>query len=351
MIAKCEALLGKTENLEVRYAFDERSENCHMTMFGISGCGKSTELERLEKQVVEQGKRVVELDFSDSSYAKTSLVAKSRIIDVKESGMISLLARRYNVYGQPEGSVDFAKRIADIFSGVFRLTSKQKGILYKAVGQAVEEHDNISFSDIFKCLQVDDASAESIRIKLQYLADIDLYRGDSKSGWHKLFEHEKAIQVLDLSGFPVEERKVIAELLLDDLRNYLTECGPGQNDFILVLDECQNLRLAQNMPTAFFMAQGRKYGCGVWLATQSSSYFKKNELVLLYQSSLILNFLPNSDEQVKISKKMAKNEKECRQILTKLQQLQRGEFIASGRFIKTDGGISDYGHIKVSNEV
>ena len=101
------------------------------------------------------------------------------------------------------------------------------------------------------------------------------------------------------------------------------------------------------MPTSFFLSQGRKYGCGVWLATQSPGCFNRSELALLYQSALILNFRPSMDERLKICKKLAFNEKECHRLLSISETLCKGEYLASGRFVRKDGTLSNYGTIKI----
>ena len=151
-----------------------------------------------------------------------------------------------------------------MLSGALRFKALQQSLLYDAIKQASTGCNQITVSDILDWLSLSDStSAISIRMKLQYFADIKIFEGREANGCQKLFQHPKPIQILSLSGFRSDERKVIAELLLDDLRSYLVEYGPGQNDFILVLDECQNLRLTSGMPTSFFLSQGRKYGCEI----------------------------------------------------------------------------------------
>lgn len=350
VVKNCEVHLGKSANTEIRYAFDSRSENNHMLLLGISGSGKSTQVEYMEADIIKCGKKVIEFDFSDSSFAKNSLAAQSRIVNVRDDSSISPLVKRCNAYGLTEKAVDFSKRITDVISGALNFKPRQQAVLYGTIKEVAEQYDQLSFKDILAWLALNnDSSAESICTKLQYLADINIFGNYKTGGWRELFQHQKPIQILSLSGFPPMERKIIAELLLEDLHNYLVECGPGQNDLILILDECQNLRLTSNMPTAFFLSQGRKYGCGVWLATQSPDYFKRDELVQLYQPALVLNFQPNVDERSKICRKLAKTEKERLKLLSMFEQLERGQFVASGRFLTTRGALSKYAHLLISN--
>ncbi len=350
VVKNCKVSLGMSANTEIRYAFDSRSENNHMLLLGISGSGKSTQLECMESDVINFGKKIIEFDFSDSSFAKASLAKQSRTINIRNDSSISPLIKRCNVYGQLEDTVDFSKRITDLLSGALRFKALQQSLLYDAIKQASTGCNQITFSDILDWLSLSDStSAISIRMKLQYFADIKIFEGREANGWQKLFQHPKPIQILSLSGFRSDERKVIAELLLDDLRSYLVEYGPGQNDFILVLDECQNLRLTSGMPTSFFLSQGRKYGCGVWLATQSPQYFKRDELAQLYQPALILNFQPNAEERSKICRKLAKDEKERKRLLEMFEQLGRGQFVASGRFLKKSGILSNRTHLLIDN--
>ena len=154
MQIRCEALLGNSTGIEVRYAFDSRSENNHMVLLGISGCGKSTQLEHMEAEVILQGKKVIELDFSDSSCSKTSLKAQSHSIDVRSNSIVSPLAKRSNVYGQPEDSIDFSKRVTDLLSGALCFKSRQRSLLYEAVKMAAEGCDHITFLDILEWLSL-----------------------------------------------------------------------------------------------------------------------------------------------------------------------------------------------------
>lgn len=350
MQKKCEICLGNSEAIEVIYPFDSRSENNHALLVGISGCGKSTQLEKMESDAVKNGKKIIELDFSDSSCAKRSLAEQVHIINIRENSDLSPLCKRADAYGKLEEPVDFSKRVTDVLTGTLNFKPRQQAVLYGTIKEVAEQSDQLSFKAILAWLALNnDSSAESICTKLQYLADTNVFGNYKTGGWRELFQHQKPIQILSLSGFPPMERKIIAELLLEDLHNYLVECGPGQNDFVLILDECQNLRLTSNMPTAFFLSQGRKYGCGVWLATQSPDYFKRDELVQLYQPALVLNFQPNADERSKICRKLAKTEKERLKLLSMFEQLERGQFVASGRFLTTRGNLSKYTHLLISN--
>lgn len=343
-----EVLLGYSDNIPIYVAMDDRVDNRSVIILGRSGSGKSTAMYEMEKQLINTNYKIIEIDFSDSSIAKNLLVKESRIIDIKQNCIVSPLVRHYDVYGIEESSADYAKRLSDLFAGIFLFGDKQKTLLYNAIFKIVARKNDITFFDIYSSLEQDDSSSIGIRLKLRYLVDEKVFINGEKSGWTGLFEHNKSLQILTLSGFPAEERKVIAELLLDDLRNHLIESGTGKQNFVLVLDECQNLRLTLNMPTSFFLSQGRKYGCGVWLATQSPEYFQKSELAQLYQSALVLNFQPNVEECRKISRKLTETEKERQKLFAMFKNLKRGQCVASGHFLKKDGTLSDYGHLLVN---
>lgn len=336
---------------ELYYPLDGRSDNRSILFMGRSGCGKSTAISLFEKQLTTYGKKVIEVDFSDSTVVN-DLGDCSRVIDIKNASDFSPLARHYNVYGFPESDVDFAQRIANLITPTSsRSEMKQQSILYRAIKDIASRKDIITFSDICRRLREEKQPPEAVLIKLGYFEDAKVFSTsmDTGSDWMKIFMHPKPIQVLSLSGFPRLYRKIIAELLLSDLENFLVRSGPGKFDFVLVLDECQNLHLSLGMPTAFFLSQGRKYGCGTWLATQSPGYFKREELAQLYQPALTLNFETNDDERSKICRKLETNDNKRGKLFAMFQKIQRGQFIASGHFIKMDGTLSDYGHLIVSN--
>lgn len=186
---------------------------------------------------------------------------------------------------------------------------------------------------------MEEQTAHNLKSKLDYLADKCVFE-DGQSGWKEIFNNAKPIQVLSLSGFSVGERKIVTEMLLEDLKNYMTECGIGNNDFFLVLDECQELSFNKDMPVSFFMSEGRKYGCGVWLATQSPGFFKYDELASILQAGLVINFRPNENERKNIIKKITSSDKEYNRLLDLSQELGCGQFIATGAFIRKDGSLS-----------
>lgn len=330
--------LGYSEGRKVPYMFSNNRGNKHLIAFGMSGYGKSTFLSMLEKQLIPYDVKILEIDYSDSSKNKQMLNADSHIININR--LCSPFSKRHNVYGIEEKNIDYAYRISDVISGALRLTSKQKVILSSATKRAAEQYEQISFKNI--CLELDNMknpSALFLKLKLDYLADKDVFQ-DGNNSWKDIFEHKKPIQVLSLSDFPIRERKIIAEILLEDLKNYVIERGIGNNNFFLILDECQELSFNNDMPTTFFMRQGRKYGCGVWLATQSPSFFKRDELALVKQAGLILNFLPNENERKSIVKTITTNDKEYKKFLEKIQELDCGQFIATGAFVRKDGSLS-----------
>lgn len=341
-------LLGYSNALPIYVAMDERANNRSITILGCSGSGKSTTIYRMERQVANRNHKIIEIDFSDSSIAKNHLVEKSRLIDIKQNSIVSPLIRHNNVYGVAESSFDYAKRLSRLLTGIFRFGVNQENFLYDIIQEIATKNKNITLFDIYNALDISIPCCSVIRLRLKYLVDEKVFVNYETSGWTSLFEHDRPLQILNLSGFPVEERKVIAELLLDDLKSYLIESGVGKQNFILVLDECQNLRLTLNMPTAFFLSQGRKYGCGVWLATQSPEYFQKSELAQLYQSALVLNFQPNIEEAMKICRKLEDNEKERQRLFTMFKALKRGQCVASGQFLKKDGTLSNRGHLLVN---
>lgn len=333
--------LGYSEGRNVPYMFSNNRGNKHLVIFGMSGYGKTTFFSMLEKQLLAYDIKILEIDYSDSSIKKTILSEYSRIINISTSTICSPLSRRSNVYGIIEKNVDYAHRISNIVSGALKLSLNQKDVLYAVVKKISEQYNQISFQNI--CLELDkmkDKSAFSLKLKLNYLADKDVFGNSGNTSWKDIFKHKKPIQVLSLSDFPVEERVIIAEMLLDDLKSYLVECGTGNNDFFLILDECQKLNFNKNMPTTFFMNEGRKYGCGVWLAAPKPKRFKHDELASITQTGLVINFLPDEEDQKSIVKTITTNEKEYKKLLEKIQELDCGQFIATGAFVRKDGSLS-----------
>lgn len=332
--------LGHSGGIDVPYIFSEHGGNKHLAVFGLSGYGKSTLLTILAQQLISCGAKIIDIDYSDSSTEKRTITEYSRKIDISTNAPCSPFMRRYNVYGVSESVPDYAKRLSDIMSGALKLGSKQENTLYSIIRNAAMQDKPISFKTICLALNnIKGQSAYSLKIKMNYLADKNVFENECDS-WDEIFQNKKAVQILSLSGFPAKERTFIAEMLLDDLKNYITERGTGNNDFFLILDECQKLSFRQDMPISFFMREGRKYGCGVWLATQSPNFFKRDELASVLQAGLVINFRPNENERKTIIKKLSTNDKEYKKLLELSQGLGCGQFIATGSFIKKNGNLS-----------
>lgn len=332
--------LGCSGGISVPYLLSGHEGNRHLIAFGVSGYGKSTLIGILEKQLALCDAKILEIDYSESSGGKSTLGEYSRKIDISKDMPCSPFLRRCNLYGYEEDNINYARRLSGVIAGALRLHVGQRNILYSAIKGAVVQYQQISFKKI--CLELADMEEQTacnLKIRLDYLADMGVFENGHGS-WKEIFDNAKPIQVLSLSGFPVGERKIITEMLLEDLKNYITECGTGSNDFFIIIDECQELSFNKDMPVSFFMGEGRKYGCGVWLATQSPGFFKRDELASLLQAGLVINFRPNENERKNILKKITSSDKEYSRLLKLSQELGCGQFIATGAFIRKDGSLS-----------
>lgn len=342
--------LGKTrDGLFVKYPFDHRSNNRSVLAIGQSGSGKSTALFKMYSQL---DKKVIELDYSNSSLSEKGPRSKCRRYNFGCNFSISPFVRRCNVYGIPESTIDYCKRITDLTTRAFQFGIRQKGYFYDAAREILDEQTSLDFCSILEKLQDNRAvAAQAVCQKLRYFADKGFFSNSSARSWDNIFSNDRNIQSIsiNLSMYPSDVRKALTEFMLDDLKEYLLQSGAGKHDFILLLDECQTLDFSVDSPTSFFLSQGRKFGCAVWMATQSPLFFKRSQLAQLYQAALTLNFKCSIEEQNAIVRKLANGSPKLTEKLHSMfLDLDRGECVASGRFLKPNGSLTEYTNIVIS---
>lgn len=97
----------------------------------------------------------------------------------------------------------------------------------------------------------------------------------------------------------------MAELLLLDLWAHMQVSGTAEHPFIVSVDEFQKLRFSADAPASLLLTEGRKYGCGFWLATQFlRERFDIETRACLEQASAHLIFSPPGADLPMLSKQL-----------------------------------------------
>lgn len=328
--------------IDVYYPMCHEQENGHIILLGKSGSGKSVAKEEIKKQLGEYGKIVIEIDYSDSTLWRKNPDNAALYIDVKNDNKIFLFERYYQENGCPELDVDYCSRIAGIISRRCKFREKQKALLIKLSMKCLkkykEEYVNIQML-INELSESEDSTEISIFNKLVILSHIKPFNSGDNC-WNWIFNNENKNIVLDLSKFNIEHRALVTELLLENLKQYLQQNKPGKYNFQLILDECKELGCDTGMPLDFLLTQGRKYGCGLLLATQTLLDFDRKTRSKLLQASLILNFNPAFNEVSSVAKMITDKRNSQAKIEQILSELKKGECIATGRFLNELGQVT-----------
>ena len=149
------------------------------------------------------------------------------------------------------------------------------------------------------------------------------------------------VTVLELEGFASSSQKIASEIILWDLLFYTRRNGKEQRPFIIVLDECQHLSFKESSPTRQILTEGRKFGMGAWLATQSLARFSVEEKAYFDQAACKIYFKLSTIEIKSLSVQLRQPEWRKR-----LEELKVRQCVVSGYF-PTCGKLK-YGNVLVN---
>lgn len=207
-----------------------------------------------------------------------------------------------------EKTSDTAQRVMEIFSQVYHLGKRQRGLLYHTILYGLESYDVFNIYQLIALLKENRTSrgglnpcAAALLEQLSPLADKNLFLEDAGFDWPSLLYGKGQLIIFQISYFSIGIQKMITSLLLWDLFYGIQRFGKKENPFIIVLDECRNLQIGTGTPVMRLLTEGRKFGAGIWLATQSKEYFQIEERIGLEQVANRIYFKPPVSEINKIA--------------------------------------------------
>lgn len=311
-------LLFEIEKNKVYLPFNEPYlANSHLLITGRSGTGKSYLLQKLMLEASQQGVSVVAVDFT-GGFAGNKLepffLKSGRIHEFcayTQGFPIPLFRRQSIPFSNTLGlekAGDTAERTADIFSAAFRLGTQQRGLLYDGILRGLRTEASLNLGQLVSILQSCRTSrgtiqpcAASLLGHLAPLADKELFGETAAFDWRPLLYGSGKVTVFQLCGFSDYIQRISTEVLLWDLFYALQRTGSKEHPFILVLDECQCLRLGAGSPALRMLTEGRKFGAALWLATQWLARFPAEERGGLEQAANRIYFQPPDSEVWKIA--------------------------------------------------
>ncbi len=329
------------KNKTVRIPANPRNLIC--VIVGDSGCGKTTLVSNIAGSVVAGGDTVVIIDGS-GSYTDSEIhpclrqkyFKYLRRVDIKKEG-IPLPIWPYHAPDSGDYREEDVDVVLDILTQTVTLGPIQKMQLRRCLEHAydhriyMEDHmRQIDFS-IENCLM--EKEAAPIINKLHYL--LKRVRVNPTLGLWK-----GAVNILDVNEYSVNAQPQVMDLILAILWQNCQTIDPKENGRLYIaLDELHRVNFSTKgaTPLSSIIREGRKYGVGLILSTQTLQTFTKQQNALLNQAATKLFGVHATEEALFVAKLVGNSDRQVKDLAVRLKTLRRGEFLMAGdKFIEMD---------------
>lgn len=308
--------------------------NGHLLVLGKSGTGKTYFLCRKIENEVENGKRILVLDYS-ASFTDLEL-AKSKF-QIKDN------VRIINPFGSKikwiHRGADLRAALLDALTKSLKICSYYQKKLLKEV-LAGEEMSNgrggFTFPKLMLSLEYlrskkEDADSEkNLGHLLTRLApyedirDIKFVKADEKN----IPPVACPVTIIQLSDYPELERKFLTEFLSELFWQEVRE-GKKRADIVLY-DEFQNVSLEPGNALSTMLREGRKFELSVYLSSQFWGNYNYEAVDTLMQAGNMLFFRPVPKDLALVADLIdPERKREWKRILGSLQV---GEAVLKGRY-------------------
>lgn len=324
-------MLKDTEGNNIKLS---RIPNEHILTLGRSGMGKTYFLCRKMEEAIQQDKRVVVFDYSES-YSLQEL-KKNQIKCIE----------KVTILDPVKEPIDFRFSAENIKSGLSNALFKvlvmqgfyQKKLLREAINEIFYKGAKFSIPMLIRILEyfsiMKDEDEDRLNIS-RLLSKLDLYSEIENifiSSSTESMIKEAGILIIQLSNYGEMQRKFcvefLAELFWQDVR-----AGRKRGD-IFVLDEFHNMKLGPGTALSAMLREGRKFELAVWLASQFLGNYDKENVETLLQVGNKIFFKPTENDEHLVADFIAPDEHTAwRNILRKLAI---GEVVLKGNYFLND---------------
>ncbi len=351
-ISNVRALIGtqKGYSHKVYWEFGHPSlANRHMLIQGKSGQGKTYFIQRMLKELSNQGIPSIIIDYTDGFKPsqlepnfKESLGDKiKQYFVVKENFPLNPFKRNTIMIDEDifieEDNSTIASRFKSIINSVYGLGIQQSNTLYQTVLDCLDKYDDNLDMNILKEELMNDESntAQAVLNKLNELLDKNPF-ASTDFDWSVLDNNDGKVYVIQLTALSKDIQTIITEFVLWDLWNYKSAKGSEENPFIVVLDEAHNLDFSNDSPCSKILKEGRKFGWSGWFATQSvKGSMKIDEIAKLENADEKIYFHPTDVST--IAKDLSKDAEGKKRYEKELSQLTKGYCIVQGSAVDSEG--------------
>lgn len=316
--------------------------NSTVSVIGSSGGGKTSALNYLAIQKCQAGEDILIFDVHNV-WDVSKLPKEMKIfyeehvvnIDVQKDGIaLPLMDKLADSEGNHETRVAVEHRVVSLLKNAGGLSPAETSETATAIKTIIDRNmfQTKGIIALKEFLDVDKrASANHAAGKLRALLEGNVI----KSGNFIVKDGQPHIYVIDMNGLEYDDQIVISRFLQDFfLRMAMKKCFLKRG-LTLFIDECQNYGFKQKDPLFTLLNEGRKHRISLVLATQSYTMVGKKEMAVILQAGTTLYFMPRTDERKAIAKVISPSESS--KWLFTIDQMQRGEFIACGKFETADG--------------
>ena len=346
------ALIGtqKGYSHKIYWEFGHSSlANRHMLIQGKSGQGKTYFIQRMLKELSNQGIPSIIIDYTDG-FKKSKLEKEfvESLGDKIDQHLVFIDKFPLNPFKRnlielddeffPENNVSVAGRFKSVVNSVYNFGDQQLNTIYNAVLRGLNNYDeDMDLSILKEELRSEDSGfANSVLNKLSELLDINPFESN-KFDWSNVLDNaDGKVLIIQLTGLSKDIQRVISELILWDLWYYKASSGSEDKPFIVVLDEAHNLDFGSDSPCSKILTEGRKFGWSGWFATQSvKGTMKQEEIAKLANAEEKIYFHPTDVSA--IAKELSKDNEDRRRYENELSQLNKGYCIVQGTTLNSNG--------------
>ena len=348
-------LIGTVEgsNHEVYWEFGAPElNNRHILIQGASGYGKSYFIQKMLKELSNQGIPSIIIDYTDGfKKSKLEYEFKESLGDKIEQHKVLFNKFPLNPFKKylieddedfvPETDVSVAGRFKNIINTVYNFGDQQQMAIYNATISGLskygDEMDLIKFKE--ELIKQDSSPANTTLNKLTQFLDINPFKTEDFD-WSYLDNSDGKVMIIQLTGLSRDIQRIVSEFILWDLWNYKLNTGEQDNPFIVVLDEAQNLDFGEDSPCGKILVEGRKFGWSGWFATQFlKGAMKSDEINRLENASEKIYFHPNENSISDIAGNLSKDNNDKKYWEQKLSQLNKGQCIVHGHLRNSSGDV------------
>ena len=280
------------------------ASNNHRLILGKSGYGKTWCCYRMIEEAVEQKKKCVIFDYSGSytmeeqERSKFASRDQTYVFDGNQPGITYWYTGK-NVYS----AFEEALIVALPFRG-----HRQREFLHKVMELLKEQKKELTFASVISVLDI---------IFRKKTPEMD-----------KELEANKLVTIMQFTELEGGTKKFLTEFMSALLWQSVKD-GANSADYILY-DEFQNVALGKGSTLGAMLREGRKYGLGVWLATQILSNYEPEQIDTLQQVDTMLLFHPSERSMKGIAQLIdCEAWESCRSALS---DLQKGQAILKGKY-------------------